>query len=170
MTVMPERFENVTELEDFMTRPVPGLAEDLAKAPGAITILGIGGKMGPSLARMAKRVDPDRKIIGVARFSDETVRQNLEDAGVETVACDLLDEAAVRQLEVTENVIFMAGMKFGASGNEPLTWAMNSCLRLSVRGYSPSGCDRGCLADAAGRVCKLLRRTGADLPVFFGKT
>ena len=141
MTVMPERFENVTELEDFMTRPVPGLAEDLAKAPGAITILGIGGKMGPSLARMAKRGDPDRRIIGVARFSDETVRQDQPCPGTG------------RQ-----------------SFHDQSHRCFLHCLRLSVRGYSPSGCDRGCLADAAGRVCKLLRRTGADLPVFFGKT
>ena len=135
MTLMPERFENVAELEEFMTRPVPGLAEDLAKAPGAITILGIGGKMGPSLARMAKRADPDRRIIGVARFSDESVRRELEDAGIETVVCDLLDEVAVRQLEVTENVIFMAGMKFGAGGNEPLTWAMNSHVPALVASH-----------------------------------
>ena len=132
MMDLPDRFENVAELEDYMTRPPPGLAEDLAKAPGAITILGIGGKMGPTLARMAKRADPNRRIIGVARFSDAKVRSDLEAAGIETVTCDLLDEAAVRQLEVTENVIFMAGMKFGAAGNEPLTWAMNSYVPALV--------------------------------------
>jgi len=122
----PEAFADEDALEEFMTRPVPGLKEDLARAPGAITILGIGGKMGPTLARMAKRADPGRRVIGVARFSDPAVKAALEKQGVETVACDLLDEAAVRRLEVTENVIFMAGMKFGATGNEPLTWAMNA--------------------------------------------
>lgn len=126
MTGLPEKFADVAALEDFMTQPTPGLAEDLAKAPGAITILGIGGKMGPTLAKMAKRADPGRRMIGVARFSDPKVREALEQDGVETVACDLLDGDAVRELEVTENVIFMAGMKFGANGNEPLTWAMNS--------------------------------------------
>jgi nucleoside-diphosphate-sugar epimerase len=135
MSNLPDRFEDIAELEEFMTRPQDGLAEDLAKAPGAITILGIGGKMGPTLARMAKRVDPDRRVIGVARFSDPKVRQELEDSGIETVACDLLDEAAVRKLEVTENVIFMAGMKFGATGNEPLTWAMNSHVPALVASH-----------------------------------
>ncbi|WDR02897.1 NAD-dependent epimerase/dehydratase family protein [Devosia algicola] len=123
---LPERFASEDELEAFMTRPMPGLAADLAKAPGALTILGVGGKMGPSLAVMAKRADPARRVIGVARFSDAAARQKLDDAGVETITCDLLDKAAVAKLEVTPNVIFMAGMKFGASGNEPLTWAMNA--------------------------------------------
>ncbi|WDR06169.1 epimerase [Devosia rhodophyticola] len=73
-----------------------------------------------------------RRIIGVARFSDPAVRQRLEDAGIETVACDLLDKTAIAKLEVTPNVIFMAGMKFGASGNEPMTWAMNSYVPALV--------------------------------------
>lgn len=126
MTNWPDSFADENELEDFMTQPIPGLAEDLAKAPGAITVLGIGGKMGPTLARMAKRADPDRRVIGVARFSDPKVRDALDSQGIETVACDLSDEKAVRDLEVTENVIFMAGMKFGATGNEHMTWAMNT--------------------------------------------
>lgn len=138
MIDLPDRFETVEELEEFMTRPLPGLAEDLARAPGAITILGIGGKMGPTLARMAKRTDPARRIIGVARFSDQKVRDDLENAGIETVVCDLLDESAVRKLEVTENVIFMAGMKFGATGNEPLTWAMNSHVPALVANHFTS--------------------------------
>lgn len=122
---LPERFENETDLEEFMTRPPPGLRADMDRAPGDITILGIGGKMGPTLAKMAKRADPERRIIGVARFSDTNVRQDLQGAGIETVTCDLLDKSMLDKLEVTPNVIFMAGMKFGASGNEPLTWAMN---------------------------------------------
>lgn len=132
MTDLPENFQNETALEEFMTRPLPGLAEDLARTPGAITILGIGGKMGPTLARMARRADPARRIIGVARFSNPELRAQLEEIGVETVACDLLDREAVQKLEVTENMIFMAGMKFGASGNEPMTWAMNSYVPALV--------------------------------------
>lgn len=132
MIELPKSFSDEDALEEFMTRPLPGVAEDLARVPGAITILGVGGKMGPTLARMAKRADPDRRIIGVARFSNPALRQQLEDAGVETVACDLLDRDAVRKLEVTENMIFMAGMKFGATGNEPMTWAMNAYVPALV--------------------------------------
>ena len=123
---LPERFEDEAALEEFMSRPTEALSADLAAAPGDITLLGVGGKMGPTLARMAKRADPERRVIGVARFSNPDSRRALEAAGVETVACDLLDRDAVEALEKTPNVVFMAGMKFGATGNEPLTWAMNA--------------------------------------------
>jgi nucleoside-diphosphate-sugar epimerase len=74
---------------------------------------------------MAKRAAPERRVIGVARFSDATSRQSLERAGVETIACDLLDRAAVAELPRCPNVVFMAGMKFGSTGQQALTWAMN---------------------------------------------
>ncbi|HEX8663272.1 MAG TPA: NAD(P)-dependent oxidoreductase [Beijerinckiaceae bacterium] len=122
---LPERFESVEALEDFMTEPTPALVEDLARAPGDILVLGVAGKMGPTLARMAKRAAPGRSVIGVARFSNAAARRALDRHGVETLACDLLDRAAVEALPRVPNVIFMAGMKFGATGNEPLTWAMN---------------------------------------------
>ena len=93
--MLPERFESVEALEDFMTEPTPALVEDLARAPGDILILGVAGKMGPTLARMAKRAAPERSVIGVARFSDVAARRALDRAGVETLACDLLDRAAV---------------------------------------------------------------------------
>ena len=125
MSALPERFESVAALEDFMTEPTPALVDDLARAPGDILILGVAGKMGPTLARLAKRAAPERSVIGVARFSDAAARRALDRAGVETIACDLLDRAAVEALPRAPNVVFMAGMKFGATGNEPLTWAMN---------------------------------------------
>ena len=81
--------------------------------------------MGPTLARMARRAAPGRRVIGVARFSDPAARAALEGHGVETIACDLLDRAAVAALPRAPNVVFMAGRKFGASGDLPLTWAMN---------------------------------------------
>jgi nucleoside-diphosphate-sugar epimerase len=123
--MLPEKFESVEALEDFMTEPTPALVEDLARAPGDILVLGVAGKMGPTLARMAKRAAPERSIIGVARFSNAAARRELDRHGVETLACDLLDRKAVEALPRAPNVIFMAGMKFGATGNEPLTWAMN---------------------------------------------
>ena len=122
---LPHRFDTVEAVEDFMTEPTPALVADLAATPGDIMILGVGGKMGPTLARLAKRAAPDRRVIGVARFSEEGVRESLQAHGIETIACDLLDRAAIAGLPRAPNIVFMAGRKFGASGNEPLTWAMN---------------------------------------------
>ena len=122
---LPERFEDVEALEEFMTRPSRVLVEDLAHIGGDILVLGVGGKMGPTLARLAKRAAPERTVTGVARFSDPEVRERLRDAGVETVACDLLDRPAVEDLPPAPNVVFMAGRKFGSTGAEELTWAMN---------------------------------------------
>ena len=121
----PKRFDTVEALEDFMTAPGPELVRDLATVPGDIMLLGVGGKMGPTLARLAKRADPKRRVIGVARFSEPGMRESLNAAGIETLACDLLDRAAVASLPKSPNVIYMAGRKFGASGDTSLTWAMN---------------------------------------------
>src|SRR4051812_3288828 len=125
MSKLPDRFESIEALEDFMTAPSDALVADLAKTPGDIMVLGVGGKMGPTLARMAKRAAPDKKVIGVARFSEKGVRQELKRVGVETIPADLLDRAALERLPKAANVIFMAGRKFGATGDVPLTWAMN---------------------------------------------
>jgi NAD dependent epimerase/dehydratase family len=122
---LPERFATQADLEDCLSEPAPELAADLAKAPGDILILGVAGKMGPTLARMAKRAAPGRRVVGVARFSDHAVRVGLEKFGIETIACDLLHRSAVEALPNLPNVVFMAAMKFGASGNPALTWAMN---------------------------------------------
>jgi len=122
---LPERFATVAELEDCLSEPTAEVAADLAKVPGDILVLGVAGKMGPTLARMAKRAAPQKRVVGVARFSDRGVRASLGKAGIETVACDLLDRRAVEALPGLANVVFMAAMKFGASGNPALTWAMN---------------------------------------------
>jgi nucleoside-diphosphate-sugar epimerase len=122
---LPERFESVAALEDFMTAPTPELVADLAAVPGDILVLGVAGKMGPTLARMARHAAPGKRVVGVARFSDAGLRGRLESAGVETIACDLLDRHAVAALPKIDNVVYMAAMKFGAAGNPALTWAMN---------------------------------------------
>ena len=108
-----------------MTEPTPALVDDLARVPGDILVLGAAGKMGPTLARMAKRAAPGKRVVGVARFTDPAARAALDAAGVETIACDLLDRSAVAALPKLDNVVFMAAMKFGATGNPALTWAMN---------------------------------------------
>ena len=115
-TALPERFADVAALEDFMSAPSPALGADLERAPGDILVLGVGGKMGPTLARMAKRAAPQRRVIGVARFSEPGLREKLESWGVECLACDLLDRAALERLPRAPNVVFMAGHKFGAAG------------------------------------------------------
>jgi nucleoside-diphosphate-sugar epimerase len=123
---LPDRFENVDELEETMSRPSPGLVEDLARVPGDIMVLGVGGKMGPTLARMAKRAAPDKRVIGVARFSQAGLRQQLEQQGIECLEADLLSREAIAALPDVANIIFMAGRKFGSTGSEWLTWAMNA--------------------------------------------
>jgi nucleoside-diphosphate-sugar epimerase len=122
---LPARFESVEAVEDFMTTPSDALIADLAKTPGDIMVLGVGGKMGPTLARLAKRAAPSKRVMGVARFSEPGVREALASAGVEPISADLLDRAALETLPKAANVVFMAGRKFGATGDVPLTWAMN---------------------------------------------
>jgi nucleoside-diphosphate-sugar epimerase len=121
---LPSRFETVEAVEDFLSAPSAELTAELATVPGDILILGVGGKMGPTLARLAKRAAPGKRVMGVARFSEAGVRETLEKAGIETISADLLDRAALKSLPKAPNVIFMAGRKFGAAGNIPLTWAM----------------------------------------------
>jgi nucleoside-diphosphate-sugar epimerase len=120
---LPARFESVAALEDFMTSPPPELVEEMKALDGDILVLGVGGKMGPTLARMARRAG--KRVIGVARFSEPGLRETLEQSGVETVSADLLDREALERLPRAANVVFMAGRKFGATGDVPLTWAMN---------------------------------------------
>lgn len=122
----PARFESVEALEEFLSRPSQALIDDLAQVDGDIMILGVAGKMGPTLARLAKNAAPQKRVIGVARFSDAAVRQRLESWGVETIAADLLDRAAIEALPRVPNIIFAAGHKFGAKDNQALTWAMNT--------------------------------------------
>ena len=106
----------------------------LAKISGDIVILGVGGKMGLTLARMAKRacdaLGDTRQIFGVARFSDRRVYEELERAGIVPIVCDLLDNNAVQNLPDAPNVIFMAGQKFGTQDAPERTWAMNTIVPM----------------------------------------
>ncbi len=123
---LPDRFDDVAHLEEVMTQPSEALVRDLARAPGDILVLGVGGKMGPTLARMARRADPGRRVVGVARFSQPGLREELEHHGIECIEADLLSRDALARLPDAPNVIFMAGRKFGSTGSEWLTWAMNA--------------------------------------------
>lgn len=123
---LPERFRDVEHLEDVMTAPSAALIADLSKIPGDLIILGVGGKIGPTLARLAKRGAPAKRVVGVARFSEKGVREQLTGWDVECIEADLLDRAKVEALPKLPNVVFMAGRKFGSAGAADLTWAMNS--------------------------------------------
>ena len=122
---LPDRIENVEELEEVLSRPGDDLVEDMARVEGGVLILGGSGKVGPTLARMARRAAPSRQVVAVARFSDPGVRERLSSWDIETICCDLFDPAAVSRLPRLPNVIFMAGRKFGTTGQEELTWATN---------------------------------------------
>lgn len=127
---------DVAELERMLSEPSPRLVEAMARLPGDILILGAGGKMGPTLSRMARRAADaagrPRRIIAVSRFSDGSLVESLRQCGVETISADLLDEQRLAQLPDAPNVVFMAGMKFGSTGRESLTWAMNTYLPALV--------------------------------------
>lgn len=122
----------VEELELRMTEPSAELIEDMARLDGDLMLLGVGGKMGPTMAKMARRAldaaGVNKRIIGVSRFSDSSLVQELNAAGIETIAADLLNEDELAALPDVPNIIYLAGRKFGTTGQEHLSWAMNTYL------------------------------------------
>ena len=120
------------DLEERLSRPTPSLHVILARVTGDLIILGAGGKMGPSLTRMARRADPARRIIAVSRWSNAHTADALTALGVEVVRADLLDPRAVAALPHAPNVVFMAGQKFGTSDSPASTWAMNAAVPAFV--------------------------------------
>ena len=124
--------KNVAELEDHLSRPTDADAAAMSALNGDLLILGVGGKMGPSLARLARRAaelaGARVRIVAVARFSNASLPTELAAQGIETISCDLLEPGALSRLPEIPNVIFMAARKFETSGAEHLTWAMNTFL------------------------------------------
>ncbi|MDZ7629766.1 MAG: NAD(P)-dependent oxidoreductase [Gemmatimonadaceae bacterium] len=125
---------DLASLDDALSAPTPALIRVLGSLHGDIIVLGAGGKMGPSLARMARRAldetdgGREREVIAVSRWSDATAAATLEAAGVRLIRADLLDRAAVEALPRADNVVFMAGQKFGTGGDPAQTWAMNAIV------------------------------------------
>jgi hypothetical protein len=115
-----------------LLEPSPALLSDIAKIDGDILILGVGGKMGPALAKLAKQsVDlakVDIKIIGVSRFSEPGLQDDLENSGIETYTADLMNEEQLESLPAARNLFYLAGTKFGTTGRESYTWAVNTYL------------------------------------------
>ncbi len=124
------KIETEAQLEEALATPNEQDIDVLRRLPGEVMILGAGGKMGPSLARRLKRATEaagiNRRVIAVSRFSEATARLELEQAGIETIAADLLDRAQLAQLPDCENVFFLAGRKFGSTERTDLTWAINT--------------------------------------------
>lgn len=120
------------ELDELLSRPTEGVIDALRRCPGDILVLGAGGKMGPSLARMARRavesLGGTQRVIAVSRFSDPPVAKALAQTGVETIQADLMDRVALGHLPDAPNVIFMAGQKFGTRSTPSLTWALNAVV------------------------------------------
>jgi nucleoside-diphosphate-sugar epimerase len=116
------------QLEEILSEPSHADTDAMAAMAGDLLILGVAGKMGPSLAHRARRAAPHKRIVGVARFSNPAVREQLEGWGIETISMDLLEPGALERLPDAPNLIFMAARKFGSTGNEGLTWAMNTFL------------------------------------------
>lgn len=116
--------------------PSDRLVTDLLHLEGDILILGVSGKMGPDLAVLAqaaiRKAGLHKKIIGVARFTESSVLQRLNEAGVTTIQADVLDAVQLQKLPHTENVLYLAGTKFGTTGHEPYTWAMNTYVPALV--------------------------------------
>jgi nucleoside-diphosphate-sugar epimerase len=158
------------QLEDALAEASDADARAMAEMEGDLLILGVAGKMGPSLAKRARRACErariQKRIIGVARFSDGGSAKALQSAGIETISADLLEPGALAKLPDAPNVLYMAARKFGSTGNEHLTWAMNTLLPALVADrYATSRI----VAFSTGNVYPLVRVSqggaGEDTPV-----
>lgn len=122
----------VSELEDRLSAPRPGLVDDLRRLGGDIMVLGAGGKLGPSLVRLAVRAIAEAgtgaEVIAVSRFSTAEARAAIDATGARVVPADLFDEAALGALPQAANIVYLVGTKFGSARQEPATWATNAYL------------------------------------------
>ncbi|UTF52449.1 NAD-dependent epimerase/dehydratase family protein [Natronosalvus rutilus] len=120
------------QLEELLSEPYPEDVEFARQLEGDVMVLGAGGKMGPTLIRRMLRAiseaESDSTVYAVSRYSDSSVEERLQSWGAETIRADLLKEGALESLPDCENVIYLVGMKFGTTGQEPKTWAINAYL------------------------------------------
>ncbi len=149
--------ENETQLEELLSRPDERVVELFARLKGPLAILGAGGKIGPSLARMACRARDQagskQEVFVVSRFSNAAAKAELESCGARAISADLMDEAAVAALPDAAHVIYMIGQKFGTQSNPSLTWAVNALIpAYASRRYRHAGIvaySTGCVYDFA---------------------
>jgi nucleoside-diphosphate-sugar epimerase len=131
-----EMLETIEQLEERLSRPTEGVLAALRALDGDVLVLGAGGKMGPTLARMLRRgveaLSQKRRVLAVSRFSAPAVAAELRSLGVETISCDLTNRDAVASLPDAANIIYMAGQKFGTQDAPGLTWVMNTLVPALV--------------------------------------
>jgi nucleoside-diphosphate-sugar epimerase len=129
---LPRFIDSESILEDILSRPSRESIDILSKIRGDILILGVGGKIGPSLAKLVRNAIEEsgvkKKVFAVSRFSRAEVKDELANLGIVTIKCDLLEENSIDTIPEIPNVIYMVGMKFGTEENEPLTWATNAYI------------------------------------------
>jgi len=133
---MANLIETEVALDEELTAPRPVLIDAIRELRSPLVILGAGGKMGPSLAVLARRAAEiaghELEVIAVSRFSDPAKEKWLRNRGVKTVTADLLDRNSVRELPDAGEVLFLVGLKFGTEANPSLTWAINTVVPLQV--------------------------------------
>jgi len=133
---LPEAIETETELDEVLTRPAPALVQFVRTISSPLVILGAGGKMGPTLAIMARRAAEAAghrlDIVAVSRFSENRARECLEQHGIRTIACDLLEPESLRRLPDAENLIYLVGLKFGTGRTPATTWAINTLVPARI--------------------------------------
>jgi nucleoside-diphosphate-sugar epimerase len=136
MQIFPEKIENEEQLDEMISRPGEEVVEMFSRLDGDIIFLGVGGKIGPSLALMARRAcdkaGVKKKITGVSLFENKEQQEWFEKKGIKTIHGDLLDTGFLASLPKERNVFFLAGMKFGATDNLSMTWAINTYLPALV--------------------------------------
>lgn len=133
---LPKLIENEAALDELMTRPRAALIEFVKTLKGPLLVLGAGGKMGPTLAVLARRAieaaGAKLDVLAVSRFSNPQSRRWLEERGVKTLSCDLLDPRKVKRLPDAYNIIYLAGFKFGTTDAPWNTWAINTLVPSNV--------------------------------------
>lgn len=139
----PSTVATEDELDELLSRPTPAVVQTMQRLRGDIILLGVAGKMGPTLARMVVRATEaagvKRRVIGVSRFTNAAAERQLNDWGIETIRCDLLDPVQVDRLPDAANVVAMSALKFGSTGKAALTWGMNVYVpTLVARRYTGS--------------------------------
>lgn len=126
----PEAIRSEPELDDLLTRPRPELVESMRAIRSPLVLLGAGGKMGPTLAVLARRASEQAgralDVVAVSRFRSSTIRDWLEARGVRTLSADLLDRRVVERLPDAQDIVHLAGLKFGTATNPSGTWATNT--------------------------------------------